>query len=286
MAYENSDHVVAIDAGTGFVKCVCAHMRVSFPSVYGVRRLTSWEDPKEKTVEAVGYEAVGMSIYPDAVLVRAVLEGRIADELAFVAIAKESIKRLGCEDAVSSLVLVMGLPYGASKQKQYLEKIVERSLRPRRALVIPQSIGTLLSEDAKTGIVMSIGQGTTELVAFDELKPIAGVSIPQACDYLYDDLSYIEHERNVPDRKKIDSLATILANCLAVFKTKLRKEYALYLSGGGALIDGLCESLQSKVPDTLKVALDPVYSNAAGLYKLGTMASSSTGGQQAISPQQ
>ncbi|MGH7748793.1 MAG: hypothetical protein ACREQ5_29130, partial [Candidatus Dormibacteria bacterium] len=82
MAYENHDDIVAIDAGTGFVKCVSAHMRVSFPSIYGTRRLTRWEDPKEGTVEAVGYEAVKMSTYPDTVLVRAVLEGRIAEEKA------------------------------------------------------------------------------------------------------------------------------------------------------------------------------------------------------------
>ncbi|MDE1861991.1 MAG: rod shape-determining protein [Thaumarchaeota archaeon] len=282
MAYENNDGIIAIDAGTGFVKCVSAHIRVSFPSVYGTRRKTRWEDPKEGTVEAVGYDAVKMSVYPDTVLVRAVLEGKIAEEKAFVAIIREAVKKLGRERDVGSLVVVMGLPYGAAQQKQYLEKLVERSLKPRQVLVIPQSIGTLLSEDARTGMVLSIGQGTTELVLFEDLKPVAGTSIPQACDYLYEDLTYLEHEKNIVDKKKVDALTTILANKLAVFQTKLNREYDVYVSGGGVLVERLCESLQAKAHDSLRMVKDPIYSNAQGLYKLGQMLSS-TGGQQGIS---
>jgi actin-like ATPase involved in cell morphogenesis len=273
MAYENDDDIVAIDAGTGFVKCVSAHMRVCFPSVFGTRRMTRWEDPKEGTVEAVGYEAVKMSVYPDTVLVRAVLEGRIAEEKAYVAIIREAVRKLGCVRDLESLLVVMGLPYGAAQQKQYLEKLVERSLKPRQVLVIPQSIGTLLSEDARTGIVLSIGQGTTELVLFEDLKPISGTSIPQACDYLYEDLAYLEHEKNSADKKRVDALTTILANKLAVFQTNLTKEYDVYVSGGGALVEGLCESLQAKVHGSLRMVKDPLYSNATGLYKLGKMIS-------------
>lgn len=281
MAYENHDDIISIDAGTGFVKCVSSHMRVCFPSVFGTRRMTRWEDPKEGTVEAVGYEAVKMSVYPDTVLVRAVLEGKIAEEKAFVAIIREAVRKLGCERDLGSLLVVMGLPYGAAQQKQYLEKLVERSLKPRRVLVIPQSIGTLLSEDARTGMVLSIGQGTTELVLFEDLKPISGTSIPQACDYLYEDLAYLEHEKNTVDKKRVDALTTILANKLAVFQTNLNKEYDIYVSGGGALVEGLCESLQAKIPDILRMVKDPLYSNATGLYNLGRMISN-TEGQQGI----
>ncbi|HEX5457141.1 MAG TPA: hypothetical protein VFX64_02005 [Candidatus Nitrosotalea sp.] len=281
MAYETKNNIIAIDAGTGFVKCVSTHLRVSFPSIYGTRRLIRWEDSKEGTVDAVGYEAVKMSTYPDTVLIRAVLEGKVAEKKAFVSIIKEAVRELGCERDIGSLLVVMGLPYGAALQKQYLEKLVERNLRPRQVLVIPQSIGTLLSEDARTGIVLSIGQGTTELVLFENLKPVTGISIPQACDYLYeDDLSYLDYEKNAVDKKKIDALTTILANKLAAFKTKLNKEYDIYVSGGGILIDGLYESLLGKVSCNLGIVKDPVYSNATGLYKLGLMISSSTGGQQ------
>lgn len=283
MAYKNNDDVIAIDAGTGFVKCLSAHMRVCFPSVFGTRKMTRWEDQKEGMIEAVGYDAVKMSVYPDAVLVRAVLEGKIAEDKAFAAIIREAVRKLGCERDLGSIIVVMGLPYGAAQQKQYLEKLVERSLKPRRVLVIPQSIGTVLSEDTRTGIVLSIGQGTTELVLFEDLKPISGTSIPQACDYLYEDLAYIEHEKNTADKKRVDALTTILANKLAVFQTNLNKAYDVYVSGGGVLVEGLCESLQAKVSDTLKIVKDPIYSNAAGLYKLGKMVSiskSSTEDQQ------
>jgi hypothetical protein len=181
----------------------------------------------------------------------------------------------------------MGLPYGAALQKQQLEKLVERTLKPKKVLVIPQSIGTLLAEDARTGMVLSIGQGTTELTLFENLKPISGISIPQACDYLYDedDLAYIDWEKNTIDKKKIDSLTSILSNRLAAFKTRLNKPYKIYLSGGGALVPGLYESLQGKVPDNLVLVKDPVYSNATGLYKLGQMISN-TGVQQVTHRQQ
>ena len=282
MACEINNNVIAIDAGTGFVKCVSSHLRRSFPSIYASRRLTRWEDPKEGTIEAVGYEAVKMSIYPDTVLVRAVLEGKIAEERAFVAIIREAVREIGCERDIGSLLIVMGLPYGAALQKQQLEKIVERSLKPRKVLVIPQSIGTLLSEDARTGIVLSIGHGTTELVLFENLKPVTGISIPQACDYLCDgdDLVYLEYEKNIIDKKRIDALTSLLANKLASFKTRLNKKYDIYVSGGGALVPGLCESLQAKMPDSIRIVKDPVYSNATGLYKLGQIISSSTGVQQ------
>jgi len=287
MTYEIKNNVIAIDAGTGFVKCVSAHLRRSFPSIYGTRRLTRWENNKEGTVDAVGYEARKMSSYPDAVLVRAVLEGKIAEEKAFVSIIREATRQLGCEGNISSLLVVMGLPYGAALQKQQLEKLVERTLKPKKVLVIPQSIGTLLAEDARTGMVLSIGQGTTELALFENLKPISGISIPQACDYLYDedDLAYIDWEKNIIDKKKIDSLTSILSNKLAAFKTRLNKPYKIYLSGGGALIPGLYESLQGKVPDNLVLVKDPVYSNATGLYKLGQMISN-TEGQQVTHRQQ
>jgi actin-like ATPase involved in cell morphogenesis len=181
----------------------------------------------------------------------------------------------------------MGLPYGAALQRQQLEKIIERILKPGKVLVIPQSIGTLLAEDTRTGIVLSIGQGTTELVLFENLKPVSGVSIPQACDYLYDedDLAYLEYEKNIIDKKKINALTSILSNKLASFKTRLNKQYDVYVSGGGALITGLCESLQGKVPDNLRIVKDPVYSNATGLYKLGLIISS-TEGQQVTHRQQ
>ena len=281
MACETNNNIIAIDAGTGFVKCISSHLRRSFPSIYASRRLTKWEDPKESTVEAVGYEAKKMSIYPDTILVRAVLEGKIAEEKAFVAIIREAVRELGCERDIGSLLIMMGLPYGAALQKQQLEKLVERSLRPRKVLVIPQSIGTLLSEDARTGIVLSIGQGTTELVLFENLKPVTGISIPQACDYLYDgdEFAYIEYEKNIIDKKKIDALTSLLANKMASFKTRLNKEYDIHVSGGGALVPGLCESLQAKIPDSIRIVKDPVYSNATGLYKLGQIVSS-TGVQQ------
>ena len=287
MTYEIKNNVIAIDAGTGFVKCVSAHLRRSFPSIYGTRRLTRWEDHKEGTIDAVGYEARKMSSYPDAVLVRAVLEGKMAEEKAFVSIIREATRQLGCERDTSSLLIVMGLPYGAALQKQQLEKLVERTLKPKKVLVIPQSIGTLLAEDARTGMVLSIGQGTTELALFENLKPISGISIPQACDYLYDedDLAYIDWEKNIIDKKKIDSLTSILSNKLAAFKTRLNTPYKIYLSGGGALIPGLYESLQGKVPDNLVLVKDPVYSNATGLYKLGQMISN-TEGQQVTHRQQ
>ncbi len=105
----------------------------------------------------------------------------------------------------------------------------------------------------------------------------------EACDYLYEDLAYLESEKNIADRKKIDLLTTILANKLAVFKTKLNREYNVYVSGGGVLVDELYQSFQAKVHDDLKLVKDPVYSNVQGLYKLGKMISASTEGQQEIS---
>ena len=42
-------------------------------------------------------------VYPDTVLVRAVLEGKIAEERAFVTIIREAVRELGCKRDIDSL---------------------------------------------------------------------------------------------------------------------------------------------------------------------------------------
>ena len=68
---------IGLDIGTGFVKCVSDTKKIKFPSLYAYKWIEEWNKAK-KLVEAVGYDAVELSVDPDVIVIKPVMLGRPA----------------------------------------------------------------------------------------------------------------------------------------------------------------------------------------------------------------
>ena len=268
-----NQEIISLDIGTGFVKACFAQKRVRFPSLYAYREAEPWEDSKKRgsIVEGAGYDAVEIARYPGTVILRPVREGTPSNKTAFVKVVNHAIKQLKIsDDAIQDMSIIIGLPYHAAKEATKFPGFVKKITGCKNVAVVPQAIGTLMSSNRKDGIVMAIGQGTIELVTFDNLRPILGRSIPQACDFVYlgkDDLTYLD-ESDKPDPKRVEMLADIISESLASFRTNLPadKDYEVLVSGGGILVPGLYHHIKRKISgSTLYLADDPVFSNAVGM---------------------
>lgn len=279
---------IGLDVGTGFVKCVSDYGSVIFPSLFAYRDTGKWEDSQGR-IEAVGKQAREFSKYPDAVIIRPVSEGRPIDERGFEALVSEAINRvcsikLNYKNIVdgerdSEIGIIVGLPYDARKDKSRLRKIITKRIHPKKCGVVPQALGTLIDMNKKDAIIMSIGQGTTEIVAFDDSAPVFGTSISQATDFItlgLGEFSYLQASiftKHKPEiRKNVAKLTDILSNKLIGFMSQLddKSHYDVIVSGGGIMIPGMKESLERKLGRKIEIPKIPIMSNAVGLYRLAT----------------
>ena len=277
---------IGLDVGTGFVKCVSDYGNVIFPSLFAYRDTGKWEESQGR-IEAVGKKAREFSKYPDTVIIRPVSEGRPIDDRGFGALVTEAVSRVcriqlqqnnldGKHD--SEIGVIVGLPYDASKDKMRLRKIIAKSIHPKNYGIVPQALGTLIDMNKKDAIIMSIGQGTTEIVAFDDRKPVFGTSVSQATDFItlgLGEFSYLQasifanHKSEI--KKNVAKLTDILSNKLIGFMSQLDKNHHdIVVSGGGIMIPGMKESLEKKIEGKIEIPKIPIMSNAIGLYKLAT----------------
>ncbi len=276
---------IGLDVGTGFVKCVSDYGHVIFPSLFAYRDLGKWEESQGR-IEAVGTKAKEFSKYPDAVIIRPVSEGCPIDQRGFEALVSEAISRV-CRIVLqqnnldgkydSEINIIVGLPYDARKDKTRLRRIIEKRIHLKKCGIVPQVAGTLIEMNKKDAIIMSIGQGTTEIVVFDNQDPIIGVSLPQATDFITQGLgefSYLQAstftKQKSEIRKNVAKLTDILSNKLFNIMSSLEEKnhYDVVVSGGGIMIPGMKRSLQRKLKMEIQVPRIPIMSNAIGLYKL------------------
>lgn len=268
---------IGLDVGTGFVKVVSDDTHLVFPSLYAYRDTMPWESEK-KRITAVGKDAQKMSKFPDAVVIRPVQEGRPVDDRAFCAILEfvmQQIHKAGADpiaDTKKGIKIIAGLPYSASGDKNRVMRLIKNTVNPEFVFVCPQVLGTLVNQKTSCGIVVSIGQGTTEIVAFDNNYPVAGTSIPQAVDFVTWDrgeFSYLDtktfEDKQTKDR--VEKLADIIANRVTGLKSQLVGDQSVIVSGGGILIPGMQSALAKRIPGFI-VAENPVLSNALGMYRL------------------
>ncbi|PJC49806.1 MAG: hypothetical protein CO032_08110 [Nitrosopumilales archaeon CG_4_9_14_0_2_um_filter_34_16] len=276
---------IGLDVGTGFVKCVSDYGHVIFPSLFAYRDMGKWEKSQGR-IEAVGKQAREFSKYPDAVIIRPVSEGRPINQRGFEALVSEAINRV-CRIGLqqnnldnkynSEISIIVGLPYDARKEKTRLRKTIENKIHLKKCGIVPQVAGTLVDMNKKDAIIMSIGQGTTEIVVFDNQDPIIGVSLPQATDFITQGLgefSYLQAstftKQNSEIRKNVAKLTDILSNKLFNIMSSLdeKNHYDVVASGGGIMIPGMKKSLERKIKMEIQVPKIPIMSNAVGLYKL------------------
>ena len=268
---------IALDIGTGFVKAYTDSKSTKFPSVYAYRGSTKWEKRKSR-IDGVGEEAKRIIRYPDAVIQRPVLEGKPVDPEAFKAVVREAIKRLDIDfNDLPNCTIAVGLPYSASQDRNKLRNLIMQSLKPKECYVLPQAYGTLVAEGKEDAIIVAIGQGTTEIVVFDEKKAITGKSLPQACDYLFegtdDKLAHLELDNQRIASHRITGLAEIISGEVNQVLSTLSRRYDIIVCGGGVLVSKgkLYTELKDKLSQlNVTKAREPIYSNAMGMFSAVT----------------
>ena len=276
--------IIGLDMGTSFVKCVFDDGRFTFPAIYAYTNRQKWDDDKTLLV-GVGDEALKVAAYPNSVIIRPIIEGRPVHKKGVEELVKETKRRM---DVISNSkekgrinTIVVGLPYDADNYRETLSEIINSTLNPENCVIVPQVIGTLESIGRKSATVMNIGQGTTEIVAFENMKTISGQSVMHGCDFLTRDLgefafldSTVYNQYKDELKPRIEMLADMLVNRLENFMSALKPMYecsqTVVLAGGGILIPELKAAILKRMNVKVEVPNDPVMSNANGLYKIAT----------------
>ena len=172
--------------------------------------------------------------------------------------------------------IVVGLPYEATEQKSIITRLIRKMERVQSCDVVTQAAGTLVDLDMNTGMVVSIGQGTTEIVIIEDNKVIDGESSEWASEFITRKIAKFAHfdvDTLQKHKTTCSKYAKILAENLALEITDMAsaqgRKYKIVLSGGGILIPYVRSEITSRLKGfDITVPNDPVMSNASGLYKL------------------
>lgn len=267
---------IGLDIGTGFVKCVSDTKKIKFPSLYAYKWIEEWNKTK-KLVEAVGYDAVALSVDPDVIVIKPVMLGRPVHEKAFVELVKKAVLVSSeSNDAIDSKLdhIAIGLPYDAVSYRTSIQKMITKLYRPKTCDVVPQVLGTLADAGYSSAVVMSIGQGTTEIVGFIKNKAIRGTSVHHAVEFISSKFGAMSYLDNFTfENKRTGELVTMLVDYLVNELHHVRQDMEklpVIVSGGGILVPGMEKAIRAKFKDDIIIPQDPVMSNALGLYKIAS----------------
>lgn len=272
---------IGLDIGTGFVKCVSNHGLARFPSLYVRRTYSDWSGGAVS--EAVGERAAKMIGVAGTAAVRPIMRGRPDPryQKQVELLIAESVRRMRMAAGRSAygdekIHMAVGLPYDASDCRDAISKMIKKTVRAERCDVVAQAVGTLVDLDMSTGMVVSIGQGTSEIVVIEDNRVLDGESSQWASEFITRKIGKFAHldwnllqGRKETCRRHAKILAENLATEAGDMAAACGGTYDLALSGGGLLIPGVRDEMESRLKDfTIRVPDDPVMSNASGLYKL------------------
>jgi len=271
---------IGLDIGTGFVKCVSNYGSVRFPSLYVKRIHGTWT---ERVTEAVGTEAQSMLATMGTATIAPINRGRPdtryqkqAEHLILESM--EQIRSLAKTpiDPGTEISMVVGLPYHAFDYKESMIKTIKRILNAKTCIVVAQASGTLVDLNQRSGIVVSIGQGTTEILVIDDFEVIDGESSQWASNFVtkkigkfaHLDLPRLAQEKNTC-KKYSKIMAEHLTSEIVEMSANYGDKYPIALSGGGLLLPGMnTELIEGLKKFKILIPDNPVMSNAQGLYKL------------------
>ncbi len=270
---------IGLDIGTGFVKCVSDCCQFKFPSLYVKRTGGEWTN---KVFEAVGESALRMLKTRGAAGTGPICKGRPDARYTRQAqlLIQESLDRVrqaaGRAGDSQKARIVVGLPYEASDQKGVISRMVRKSDWVEQCDVVAQAVGTLVDLGMDTGIAVSVGQGTAEIVVVEDDEVIDGQSSVWASEFITGRMGRFAHldmGELIRRKETCTKYAKVMTENLAQEVSEMAKSYGntheLALSGGGILIPGVRDGLVSKLKDfKIHIPSDPVMSNACGLYKL------------------
>ncbi len=269
---------IGLDIGTGFVKCVSDYCRFKFPSLYARRINGQWT---KSVSEAIGDKATQMLKTAGTTAISPICRGRPQKryQKQVDMLVRESIDRVyqtaHTPDMEKARVIV-GLPYEAASYKNTMTKLICKVPKVQSCDVVAQAAGTLVDMNKSTGMVVSIGQGTSEIVMIEDNKILDGQSLEWASEFITRKIGRFAHldtKTLLQHRDICSRYAKALSENLALEVSDMAEAHgytkSIIVSGGGILIPRVREELTAKLKGfKIMVPDDPVMSNAAGLYKL------------------
>ena len=190
---------VGLDVGSGFVKVSALGRQVMFPSLYSctyapgagdddvVSRAGEKGAPKAVLRDAVGDDAVVMAAGRFATLIRPVKHGVPHDGRGYSRLAAEALRAADIKDPENA-VICAGVPYDARDDRERIRRLIVAAVQPAYCLVLPQAYGTLKACGRRTGTIVNIGHGTTEIMRAGP-EGMYAVSIPKASEFVLHQLA-------------------------------------------------------------------------------------------------
>ena len=276
---------VGLDLGTGFVKCAWNRNQTKFPSLYAVRILDEWDDQQpgcNNVIEAVGWKAMSMMRSQGATEIRPIILGEPREEYEYhvrllIQNAINEIKKTFSSDAVGpkdteEMCVVIGLPYKSTASKPLIQKILKKIPQIKKSAIVLQATGTYLACGRKSAVYVSIGQGTTEVLVYENHQRIFTDSFPIATEfisskigeYAYLDVDLLRRSMthlNVV----IDQFTMNISSKIAAIQQKIGISLPVIFSGGCIMIPGVKEGFQKHLKKyAIEIPENTEYLNAQG----------------------
>lgn len=275
-----NENIIGLDIGTGSVKVATAQNTFAFPSMISSGKNMDLES-KEQIL--VGDEALKSENVKSMVLRTPVYRGAptsIDDYILLVKYALDKILKpqknaLHDIQKYSDCVIVAGIPYSAKGQAQKIKDAINDTFAPKFFGLMYQAKATLDNEGMDDGIVCHIGHGTTEMMV------VSHGSIAHAQTVLHGvgDITaaitpsksgYLDFEMFSKNSPQLAENRRILAAHISDGLEKIVIDYPhlqVICAGGGALIPKLVSEIKNDTITNIKIAQNPVFSNALGMLK-------------------
>ena len=291
---------IALDFGTSTLKVFSkdtVETKFSFPSVYSTRINKDGE-----TVKAYGMEAIKLNKFPNTRMVWPISKGsiggqeRVAEHLIRIA-----LERATGSKNFSDLHVLLALPFKATGSEEATKLMaLLNKMDVGECSIWYQAHGIMRDSGIRTGIIVSIGQGTTEVMSMLDDEIISEESLTKGADHILSILGkekFLDHQYIAANKDKIAKEVAGFADEIASTIRKLRddintEDVPIVISGGGIMIPGMHDELKKILGDSqykFTVPDDPLYSTARGLYssvKDAEIPKTETSLQEEIQPQE
>lgn len=273
---------IGIDVGTSTTKVVADNgIKFTFGSVVAKKRL------KNGSVEyTVGKEALAKNIFKDTKIIWPVIKGRFVDnpEEASILIKYaintvfEKLKIDESKRDYSKVNIALGVPYKALTDAEAIKEILKKNIGVGNIKVYFQALGTLEAEGKGTGMVVSLGQGTTEILVFYNGQIVIGESLKDALDEVLSILGpnkFLNHKyvqsNIIKFASKLEDYLDVVCNRTMEIKEGLQDdeidEMPLYFMGGAVMLAPTKAHIERKI-SVPAIISDDIARNAVGLYNL------------------
>ncbi len=279
-----SQNIIGMDIGTGSVKIAMSGGVFSFPSLVARGRKIGVEESDE--VVLVGDDAVRAADIRSMVLRTPVYRGEPASYEDYMMLIEHALKkaaRLG-RDALhgqtprySDLTVIAGIPHSAKNQARKIKDAVNKRFAPKFFGLMFQAKATLENEGISDGIVCHIGHGTTEIMAVSH----GDISHAQTVSHGVGDIasaiaqskvSYLDWDMFSGNMQGLAESRRMLAARISDSLEKVvfdNPEMPVICAGGGALVPKLVSEIKNERIRDIRIAENPVFSNALGMLKRG-----------------